>query len=96
MPREICTGCSYEQAKFIIFAFFLANYENIYLTHFKQLSADIKTKARANKTSINIMIFILIFVENCLYFDAIHDFSVWLRTGSNPTDSNRFRSHTGK
>ncbi len=37
-------------------------------------------KARADKTGINFMIFILIFVENCLYFDAIHDFSVWLRT----------------
>ena len=40
------------------------------------------------------MIFILIFVEKCLLFDAVHDFSVWLRTGSNPVDSNRFRSHT--
>ncbi len=28
--------------------------------------------------------------------DAIHDFSVWLRTGSNPVDCNRFQSHTGK
>ncbi len=28
--------------------------------------------------------------------DAIHDFSVLLRTGSNPTDSNRFQGHTGK
>ena len=45
---------------------------------------------------IHFMILILIFVENCLLFDAIHDFSVWLRTGSNPVDSNRFRSHTGK
>jgi len=27
-----------------------------------------------------------------LYVD---DFSVWLSTGSNPADSNRFRSHTG-
>ena len=26
----------------------------------------------------------------------IHDFSVWLRTGSDSTDINRFRSHTGK
>ena len=42
------------------------------------------------------MIFILIFAENCLQFDAIHDFSVSLRTGSNPADKERFRSHTGK
>ena len=33
---------------------------------------------------------ILIFVEI-----AIHDFSVWLKTGSNPPDIIRFRSNTG-
>ena len=38
-------------------------------------------KARTNKTSINFMILILIFVENCLYYDAIHEFSVYLGTG---------------
>ena len=27
--------------------------------------------------------------------DTIHDFSVWLRTGSNPVEINRFRSHDG-
>ncbi len=54
------------------------------------------TKARAEKTGINFMIFILIFVENCLQFDAVHNFSVCLRTGYNPTDINRFRSHTWK
>ena len=31
-------------------------------------------KARANKICINQMIFILIFVKNCLQYDAIHDF----------------------
>ncbi len=31
-----------------------------------------------------------------MYYDATHDVSVWLRTGSNPADSNRFQSHTGK
>ena len=35
-------------------------------------------------------------MENCLYYDAIHDFSVWLRTGSDPADINQFRSHNGK
>ena len=49
-----------------------------------------RTKARANKTVINFMIFILIIVQNC------HDFSVWLRNGSNPPDINRFWSHTRK
>ena len=44
--------------------------------------------AQANKTGINLMIFILIFVENCLYYNAIHDFSVLLRTGSNLVDVN--------
>ena len=28
-----------------------------------------------------------------LYFDAIQDFSVWLRTGYNTADINRFPSH---
>ena len=31
-----------------------------------------------------------------LIYDALHDFSVWLRIGSNPEDINRFESHTGK
>ena len=35
-------------------------------------------------------------LENCLLFDAIHDFSVWLRNGSKPPDINRFRRHTVK
>ena len=41
------------------------------------------------------MIFVLLFVEKCIKYDALHDFSVWLRTGSNPADM-RLRSHTGK
>ena len=46
-----------------------------------------------NKIGIDLMIFILIFLANCLQYDAIHDFSVWLITGSNSADINRFRSH---
>ena len=45
----------------------------------------------ANITDINFMIFVLIFVENCLKYDAINDFSVWLRTGFNPADINQNR-----
>ena len=41
------------------------------------------------------MIFILIFVENCLLYDALLDSSLGLRNGSNPVVINRFRSHTG-
>ena len=41
------------------------------------------------------MTFRLIFEENCLWNEAIHDFSVWLITGSNPADINRPHSHTG-
>ena len=33
-------------------------------------------KARSNKTGFNIMVFILIFLENCLSYGGIHDFSV--------------------
>ena len=29
-------------------------------------------------------------------YDALHNFSVWLRTGSNPVDINQWQSHTGK
>ena len=42
------------------------------------------------------MIFILIFIENCLLYDALYDFSAWPRTISNPADINRFGSHIGK
>ena len=42
--------------------------------------------------TIDFMILLLIFVENCLWYDAIHDFSVWLRTGFNPPDVNLFQS----
>ena len=40
--------------------------------------------------------FILIFMKNCLQYDAIPDFSVSLRTGSHPAYINWFQSHTGK
>ena len=53
-------------------------------------------KARAFKTGINFIIFIFIFVENCLQYEAIYNFLVWLRTSSNPADINRFGSHIGK
>ncbi len=33
------------------------------------------------------------FVEKCLWFDAIHGVSVWLSTGSNPAETNRFRPY---
>ena len=57
--------------------------------YYRQLSADNKLKnyninsnfdsldgpkSQANKAGINLMIFILIFVENCLYWGAMHDF----------------------
>ena len=35
----------------------------------------------------------IFFLENCLLYDAVHDFLVWLRTYSNPADINQFRSH---
>ena len=54
------------------------------------------SKTLLNKTGVNFIIFILIFMENCLYYDSIHDFSVLLRTDSNPVDINQFRSHTEK
>ncbi len=60
-----------------------------------QLGELEEPKAQANKTGINFMIFILLHIENCLQYNALHDFSVWLRTDSNLADINRFRSNTG-
>ena len=60
-----------------------------YLSH---RSTDIKIK---KYKIINFVNFVNI-RENCLYYNAIHNFSVWLGTGFNPADLNRFRSHTGK
>ena len=45
----------------------------------------------AEGPSINFMIFIFLFVENCLLYDAIHDFPVLLRADSNLAD-NRFQA----
>ena len=50
-------------------------------------------KAQDKKISFNLMI-VHLYIRIKLY--VIHNFSVWLRTGSNPQDINRFRSHTGK
>ena len=33
---------------------------------------------------------VLLAQKNCLYYDATFGFLVWLRTGSNPADNNRF------
>ena len=33
------------------------------------------------KKPVDFMVFNLILVENCLLYDAKHDFSVWLKTG---------------
>ena len=41
-------------------------------------------------------LFVLLFVENCPQYDIIQDFTVWLRTGTNPVDINRFQCPTGK
>ncbi len=48
------------------------------------------SQAKANKTGFNILI-VHFYIHRKL--DMIQDFSVWLRTGSNPADINRFRSH---
>ena len=42
------------------------------------------------------IIFILIIVKNCLLYIAIHDFTEYPTTGSNPVDIKRFWSQTGK
>ena len=56
----------------------------------------IKYYRKTNKTGMNLIIIIFMFVENSMQYYTLHYFSVWLRTGYNPADINRFRSHTGK
>ena len=71
------------------------------ISYYRQLFENIKDgsvsaeglKSRSNKSVINSMIFILIFVINCLSNYDIYDFLVWLITGSNPADINLFGSH---
>ena len=36
------------------------------------------------------IVYVFIFIEIWIYYNAIHEFSAWLRTGSNPADINRF------
>ena len=62
--------------------------KNIYLSHRIIGSFTQLLKGKITRLVIK-------FVENCLQYDAIRDFSVLLRTSSNLADINRFRSHTG-
>ena len=49
-------------------------------------------KARSNKTGLNFMMFILIFLKIvCNTMVYVHNFSVWLRTDSNLSDINRLK-----
>ena len=68
----------------------MAKINNCYLSHriIDSFPRNLKKK--------NFKIFILTFQENCLYYNAKHYFSVWVKTGSNKADINRFQSHTGK
>ena len=43
---------------------------------------------RILKTGSNLMIVHFIFVESCIYYDARHNFSFWLRTDPNPPNKN--------
>ena len=76
-------------------------------SYYRQLSKDIKMKNYKTKTSFVIpkglvqanttgMIFIIIPIENCLQYKVINDFTVCLRTGSNPVDVNCFKALIGK
>ena len=52
-------------------------------------------KARDNKTGFYIMIIQFYIRRNRIYYDTVHEFSVWLKTGFNPPDNIRFRNDTG-
>ncbi len=51
---------------------------NFFASDFGQLSADSKIKAQNNKTEINFIIFILLFVEICLQYDTKYDFDFYI------------------
>ena len=71
-------------------------------SYFKQLLADIKIYNGKTKTSFLdaesmgsklvfiLRLYIFIYVENWIQYNARHYFSVWLRTASNPPDINWF------
>ena len=73
---------------------------NSYIAHriidsFPRISGFVSSErpnATTNKTGINIMSFHFITPRK---LSTIRDFSVWLKTGSNPADNNRFQSHSG-
>ena len=46
-------------------------------------------KVPDKQTGTIFMIFIFLFLENCVQCDTMHDFLVWLRTGFNPADNKR-------
>ena len=58
---------------------------DIKVKNFEIKTSSVRPRALANKTGINVIIFSLLFVKICMY-DMIHDFSVWLESGSNPAD----------
>ena len=78
-------------------------------SYYRQLYVKIKMKSykiksvlldkRGRRYGLIKLVLILIFFNirgKILQYGAIHDFSVWLRTSSNPTDINRFRRQTGR
>ena len=60
---------------------------DIKMKNYKMKSSFVRpegSKDRANKSGIKFIIIISIFVENCLSYDAFHDFPVWLGNGPYP------------
>ena len=67
---------------------YLSEKEQLFIASYnRQASAEREPKAQGNKTYI---IFIINIRGKLPVIHAMHDFSVWLRTGSNPADVNLF------
>ena len=71
--------------------------------HYKQLSANKKCSIiklcrwhGLKKLVLILWVYIFIFVENWILYYTRRSFFVWMRTGSNPQDINRFRMNTRK
>ncbi len=79
IPKIVLIRDTWNKRQGVSYVVFTNFYQKYVFTSFEYFNIFCMT-VRASKTGIDFMNFSLLFVENCLQLDAIHDFSVWLRT----------------
>ena len=85
---------SFFKNNILIFLNFKKNVKIVRLNPFLLASRD--SRPGLTKLAINNMIFILLFVENCVYYDAIHIFFGMAENWFSSSWCYRFQIHTGK